>query len=84
MSRNASIAPYRSFDPPTLAALREVFDAAWHDLCSSNASFTHLRADVLRERLANTIMMLAATGERNPAVLRRRALLSLKAMEHLN
>jgi hypothetical protein len=64
--------------------LKEVFEAAWHDICSTNARFSTVRADVLRERLAATILKLAQEGERTSEVLRRRAILSLKALEGLN
>src|SRR5215207_10084859 len=59
MSRSPPLGPYASFDPQTLSVLREVFEAAWHDICSSNASFAPIRADLLRERLAANIMTLA-------------------------
>ena len=84
MSRSAPLGPYGSFDPHTLSILQEVFQAAWHDICCSNTAFSAVRAQLLRERLAATIMKLAHEGERRPEVLRRRAILSLKASEHLN
>ena len=84
MSRSVPLGEYGSFDTHTLCMLQEVFEAAWHDICSSNAVFSTIRADLLRERLAATIMELARNGQRNPEVLRRRAIVSLKALEHLN
>jgi hypothetical protein len=84
MSRSAPLGPYGSFDPHTLSFLQEIFETAWHDICCSNTTLSAVRADLLRERLAATIMKLAHEGERSSEVLRRRAILSLKALEHLN
>jgi hypothetical protein len=84
MSKSSPLGPYGSFEPHTLTLLQEVFEAAWHDICCSNAMFSAARTNLLRERLAATIMKLAHEGERSSEVLRRRALLSLKALEHLN
>jgi hypothetical protein len=84
MSRSVPFGRYASFDPHTLSILQHVFEAAWHDICSSNTVVSTIRAGLLRERLAATIVKLAQDGESSPEVLRRRAMMSLKALERLN
>ena len=78
--------PYNgsSFNSAAVALMKEAFEAAWHDVCSTNTSFSTVRATALRDRLAQTILHLAEKGERNPAVLKSRAVMSLRASEALN
>ena len=77
-------APRASFDPQVMKVIQDVFDAAWHDLSCANGFYTTVRADKVRDRLAVTIMRLAGQGETHPDVLKRRALLAVKAFEQLN
>jgi hypothetical protein len=60
-----------SFDPETLALLREVFDAAWTELAASAAND---EAIATREMVAARLMMAARKGERDTAVLKAIAL----------
>jgi hypothetical protein len=73
-----------SFDSETMALIKDAFEAAWHEIRSSNAVFPAMRADALRDRLGQAILHLAEAGERNPEVLRSRAVMSLKATEGLD
>jgi hypothetical protein len=73
-----------SFDSESVALIKQAFEAAWHEVCSTNARFSSVRAIALRDRLAQTILHLAENGERNPVVLKCRAVMSLKALEALN
>jgi hypothetical protein len=78
--------PYKgaSFDSEILTLIKAAFEAGWHELCSTNAPIAAVRAGTLRNRLAQTILHLAENGERNPNVLKTRAIMSLRATEHLN
>ncbi len=78
--------PYNgtSFDSQVMALLKDAFEAGWHELCSTNPPIAAVRAAILRDRLARTILHLAEKGERDPGVLRTRAVMSLRATEHLN
>ena len=73
-----------SFDSESVALIKEAFEAAWHEVCSANTPFPAVRATHLRDRLAQTILHMAEKGERNPTVLKRRAVMSLKALELLS
>jgi len=72
------------FDSEAMALIKDAFDAAWHEVCSTNAPFSTVRTSIIRDRLAHTILGLAEKGELNPIVLRRRALMSLRASEKLS
>jgi hypothetical protein len=74
----------RSFDAGIVALMKEAFEASWHEVCSTNLPFSTVRAMVLRDRLAQIILHLAEKGERNPAVLKSRAVMSLRATQALN
>jgi hypothetical protein len=65
----------RAFDPEFIEMLQGVLDEAWRSL--RPAEQTQSRKTLLAER----ILKLAATGERDPARLRARALFSVAPRE---
>jgi hypothetical protein len=57
------------FDPETIKLLRAVLDDAWSSLTPER------QQTIQKEDLADRILLAAAAGERDPAQLRRRALM---------
>src|SRR4051794_22994994 len=55
--------PNESFDPATLAVLYRAYDDAWANVASHLDSSLHVLA---RNLIANTIMIAAEHGERDP------------------
>jgi hypothetical protein len=64
-----------SFDPETIELMRAVLDTAWTSLTPAQ------QAGVSRTLLAERILRAAAQGERDPARLRCRVLMSLAPPE---
>jgi hypothetical protein len=63
------------FDPETVIILGSAFDEAWRSLQNSGVYFTSARtAEATRERLAQRIVECAKGGERDPGLLRDKAL----------
>jgi hypothetical protein len=60
-----------SYDPETIALLRNVLDAAWHSLSPE------YQARTTKSHLAERVLKLAAPGERDPARLRVRAIVEV-------
>jgi hypothetical protein len=60
-----------SYDPETIALLRNVLDAAWHSLSPEH------RARTTKSHLAERVLKLAARGERDAARLRVRAIVEV-------
>ena len=60
-----------SYDPETIEVLRSALDEAWASLSSARQSLTSKTA------LAERILRLAATGERDPIRLRTAALIEV-------
>ena len=61
------------YDPETISLLRKTLDEAWDSLHPKQRAFTG------RALLAEHILNLAATGERNPERLREAALMAAVA-----
>jgi hypothetical protein len=60
-----------SYDPETIALLRNVLDAAWHSLSSEH------QARTTKSHLAERVLKLAARGERDPTRLGVRAIVEV-------
>jgi hypothetical protein len=60
-----------SYDPETIALLRNVLDAAWHSLSPEH------QARTTKSHLAERVLKVAARGERDPARLRLRAIIEV-------
>jgi hypothetical protein len=60
-----------SYDPETIALLRNVLDAAWHSFSPEHQACTS------KSHLAERVLKLAARGERDPARLRVRAIVEV-------
>ncbi len=60
------------YDPATLAILQQAYDEACRDIGTAPHS-TDPEGSHIREALAKAIMHVAATGVRDPRVLRERA-----------
>jgi hypothetical protein len=57
-----------SYDPETITLLRSVLDAAWNSLSPAQ------QARISKSHLAERMLKLAASGERDPVRLRVRAI----------
>ena len=65
---NAAMTSGISYDPDTLTLLQTVLDDTWADLTAVERALT------TQDALAQRILVAAAGGERDPAILRARAL----------
>jgi hypothetical protein len=67
------VAEGAAYDPETITLLRSVLDAAWDALPPEQ------RATTTKSRMASCLLRLAARGERDPMLLRRRAVMDVVA-----
>jgi hypothetical protein len=64
-----------SYDPETLAVLKSAFENSWRNwLARQTGPVETAVAFAARQQLAWRIMQLAASGERDPALLQNKAL----------